>query len=223
MTTATGPHHICPACGEISDPSLLDVEEQTLTCVSCGHAHRFTPLPPLLFLTGPSGAGKTAVYQHLLGQTPEAVLVDHDLLWGVNPDFDDPATEYRAFRTLVFAMGMRIAANGTPVMIEGTTVPWQYENLPSRVLVFNTSYLALVCDDEVLESRLRARPAWRGFNDDRIHGMVEMNQALKKQAADWSPPVQLLDTTGRTVRETAAAVHDWIRTETREWRSRSSR
>ena len=223
VTTRPGPHHICPACGEISDPSILDAEAHTMSCTACGHAHRYEPLPPILFLTGPSGAGKSTVYRHLLGRTPEAMLIDQDLLWGMNPAFDDPATDYQAFRTLVLAMGMRMAANGRPVMIEGTSVPAQYERLPARPLVSSTAYLGLVCDDDVLERRLAARPAWRHFDDDRIAGMVAMNRALKADAATWDPPVELLDTTGRTVDETAAAVHEWIRRSTEHWWSRPNR
>lgn len=175
---------------------------------------------PILFLTGPSGAGKSAVYQHLLGRTPEAILIDQDLLWGTNPAFDDQASEYREFRSVVFGLALRIAANRTPVVVEGTVVPKDYERLPSRPLVSSTAYLALVCEDDVLAERLRARPAWRGWDDDRIGVMVEMNRAIKTYAASWRPPVELVDTTGRTVAETAGEVHAWIRREAAAWRSR---
>jgi broad-specificity NMP kinase len=207
-----GPLHICDDCGELSDPSLLDEVARTLTCRSCGASVPYRLSPPLLFLTGPSGAGKTTVYRHLSGHVAEAVLIDQDLLWGVDPTFDDPSTEYRRFRTLVFAMGLRIARNGRPVVIEGTTLPKQYESLPARPLVSSTAYLALVCDDDELVARLQARPAWRrSSTPEFIEGMLRLNRAYKAEGRTWSPPVELLDTTGRTVEETAADVHAWIR------------
>jgi adenylylsulfate kinase-like enzyme len=39
------------------------------------------PVPPLLFLTGASGAGKTTLYHHLPVRGHEAILIDGDLLW----------------------------------------------------------------------------------------------------------------------------------------------
>lgn len=213
--------HICDECGEFADTAAVDPEARTIECASCGHLAVYELLPPMLFLTGPSGAGKTTVYRHLLSRTPEALLIDHDLLWGANPAHDDPETEYRRFRDLVLAMGMRLAANGTPVVIEGTTVPSQNERLPARCLVSHTAYLALVCDDAVLADRLRQRPKWRGWDEARIETMIEMNRALKSEGASWSPPVELLDTTNRSVEETAYEVRRWIRRETKSWRKAS--
>lgn len=212
-----GPHHICPRCGEISDPSRIDVDDRVLECVHCGHRDSYRPLPPLFFLTGPSGGGKTSVHRHLLGRVQEAVLIDADLLWGLDPSHDDPDSGYSAFRGLVFALGMRLASNGRPVLIEGTTVPWEYERLPARPLVSRTAYLALVCDDDVLVERLRSRPSWRkSSREDEIAGMVRMNQAFKAESMSWDPPVALLDTSNQTIPETAAAVHEWLRDQIRE-------
>lgn len=181
-------------------------------------------LPPILFLTGANGAGKTTIYRHLLGTVTEAVLIDHDLLWGTNPAFDDPSDGYRTFRTLVLAMAMRIAANGHLVVVEGTTVPWEYEDLPDRRRISRTSYLAAVCDDADLEQRLRARPPERQHGEDFIAGMVRMNQVFATEASGWSPPVELVSTAGGvSVDESAAVVHDWIRREHDGWRRVSGR
>lgn len=49
----------------------------------CGAATPFELLPPLLFLTGASGAGKTTLYRALVGNVPEALLIDADILWSV--------------------------------------------------------------------------------------------------------------------------------------------
>lgn len=51
---------------------------------------------PLLFLTGASGAGKTTLYRQLVGRVREAILIDGDLLWWVNPAHDDPGSWIRA-------------------------------------------------------------------------------------------------------------------------------
>jgi energy-coupling factor transporter ATP-binding protein EcfA2 len=165
-------------------------------------------LPPLLFLTGASGAGKTTLYHHLLGRVREAILIDADLLWSASPAHNDPGSGYRAFRGLVLHLAERLAANGTPVLVEGTCVPEQYENLGERWYFSKTAYIAVVCDEAELRSRLRARPPWRLAGAD-VEGAVAVNEAFRTQRFD--PPVQLLDTTGRSVEECASELHAWIR------------
>jgi hypothetical protein len=113
-------HAVCPACATPTvEPEVLP-DEQVLLCHLCGAKSRFELRPPLLFLTGASGAGKSTLYQALVGQVTEAVLIDQDLLWNVDPRHDDPGSNYRQFRGVVLHLAERIARNGVPVMIEGT-------------------------------------------------------------------------------------------------------
>jgi hypothetical protein len=71
-----------------------------------------------------------------------------------------------------------------------------------------------VCDGDDLASRLRDRPAWRGFdNQERIAEMLEFNEWLRSNAPLTSPPMTLLDTTDITPAQTVAAVARWVRTQ----------
>src|SRR4051794_4527343 len=123
---------ICPACGEPTTGAVIDPDRLELECDLCGVATPVTVLPPLLFVTGASGAGKTTLYEALVGKTHEALLIDADLLWGVNPAHDDPSSGYRQFRGLVLHLAERLAKNGKPVVVEGSCMPEQYESLGER-------------------------------------------------------------------------------------------
>src|SRR5580692_810223 len=85
-------HVICPACDTPTEGARVEPGEHVLACDRCGARTPFQPLPPLLFLTGASGAGKTTLTRAMTGTVTEAILIDADLLWGVNPAHDDPAS-----------------------------------------------------------------------------------------------------------------------------------
>ena len=69
----TAVHRICPGCGSPTIGAEVSLAEQLLVCDLCGASSRFELLPPLLFLTGASGAGKTTVYEYLVGNAKEVL------------------------------------------------------------------------------------------------------------------------------------------------------
>jgi hypothetical protein len=123
---------ICPACAEPTTGGSVELEPRRFVCDLCMAATPIEPLPPLLFLTGASGAGKTTLYDALVGRVDEAFLVDQDLLWGVNPAHNDPDSGYRQFRGLILHLAERLARNGKPIVVEGSCMPDQYESLGER-------------------------------------------------------------------------------------------
>lgn len=201
---------ICPACGEPTRNAVVDPATRRLLCDICGKTSAIEILPPLLFVTGASGAGKGTLYEALVGKVQEALLIDQDLLWGVNPAHDDPDSGYREFRGLVLHLAERLAKNGKPVVVEGSCMPEQYETLGERWYFSKTAYLAVVCSDEELEARLRARPGWRD-STRMIDGMIAWNRRLRQSPETSEPRIDLLDTTGRRIQECAGELHEWIR------------
>lgn len=199
--------NVCPACGEWSDDFVVAAEEAVLVCPACGQRRPFVRLP-LFALTGPSGAGKSAVATVLAGQAGQCLVLEQDLLW--LPDQLDPADEHRQFRRLWLRMVAALHENGRPVLLCGTVVPGQLEACPERPLVGQIHYLALVCEDAELEARLRARPPWRAWTDEKVAQMLAFNLWVQHNAATTTPPMRLLDTTGRSLKDTAARVQAWI-------------
>jgi hypothetical protein len=96
------------------------------------------------------------------------------------------------------------------VLLEGTAVSDSHEGLGERHLFGHVAYLALVCDDQQLETRLMDRPAWRKSRET-LPAMLALNRYYKSRPAPPGVLFEVLDTTDRDRRTSANAVHAWIR------------
>jgi hypothetical protein len=193
---------ICPACGDRADRPV--VAGSVVACWKCGHEWPFRKLP-LFALTGPSGAGKSTMGPLLAARfAGDVVVLDQDILWtGALRD------DVLAFRSAWLRMAAMLHQNGRPVVLCGTVAPPEFEPLPERAFFSEIHYLALVGTPASLRARLRARPAWREWDEPRIEEMLEFNAWLRKSAPDLG--VDLFDTTEVTAEETADHVEKWIR------------
>jgi broad-specificity NMP kinase len=202
--------NVCTACG-LSHVEPVRGEAGELVCSACGERRRELRRLPLLLVGGPAGAGKSTALALLLGELDEAVLMESDLLW--RKEFNTPEDGYNDYCRLWLRLAAHISQAGKPVALFGAgfAVPRGVEPLPERSLFSVAHYLGLTCDEEVLASRLRARPSWRNTTDELIAEHVKFNRWLRENAAQTSPPVTLLDTTEDSPEETAARVAAWIR------------
>ncbi|PRX96112.1 AAA family ATPase [Allonocardiopsis opalescens] len=199
---------ICAACGVRNDEPVVVPDAPVLACPHCGHRQPFLRLP-LLCVTGPSGTGKSTVAALLLERLRDrCVVLEQDLLWV--DGLRDPADDYRAFRGTWLRLAAMVHQSGRPAVLCGTVMPPEFERLPERVLFDRIHYLALVSEPEVLAARLRARPAWREWNEERIAETVDFNEWVRGGAATMDPPVALLDTTTAPPEHTADAVAEWV-------------
>ena len=201
--------NVCPGCGEYTVEKAIEADGPFAVCPRCGHRQRFVQLP-LFLITGASGVGKTAVGLHLVGRLPECVVLESDILW--RSEFATPEDDYRSYRDLWLRVAKNVGQGGRPVVLCGTAVPAQFEACPERRYFASLHYLALVCDDDVLAARLRARPAWRQTDTTEfIASMTRFNQWFKEHAATTHPPLTLLDTTTIGVEDAAECAADWVR------------
>ena len=201
--------NVCTACGLSHVEPEFDAAGQ-LVCSSCGARREFRRLP-LFLVGGPAGAGKSTAAAALLGVLTEVVVIESDLLW--RREFNTPEDGYNSYLRLWLRLAAHISQSGRPVALFGAgfAVPHGVEPLPERRLFEAVHYLGLVCDDETLVARLRARPAWRHTPGELIDEHVKFNHWLKEQAGATDPPVTLLDTTAATAGETASLVAAWLR------------
>jgi hypothetical protein len=162
--------------------------------------------PPLFAVSGATGVGKTTSTRGFPQLVPEVIRLDGDLLWS-NEYFDDPASVRRFYGTWL-RVAAALAENGRSRVFCGAVAPDQWEPLPERALVGDIHYLALVCDPEIHERRLRERGP--GSQDHRFPSFLSHNRWLRDNAASTDPPMAVVDTTSQAPEETADAIAAWI-------------
>ena len=114
---------------------------------------------------------------------------------------------------------MNVGQSGRSVVLfgAGMGVPANMEPCLHRRYFSRLSYLALVCDDDLLAERLRARPEWRGCADSAfIAAHQQFNRWFQQEGAFGQPPIDLLDTTGVSPEDTTNQVAAWIRSQLRK-------
>ena len=189
----------CPQCGEYSEER--PVVDGRITC-DCGerNPHR---LLPAVFVTGASGSGKSTVCHELTGCLDMNVL-DADILWG--PHMDTPEDGYARWRFTWLRTVANLNQSGRQTLLFAGGIPNSFGESTMAKYIGPIHWLALVCDNDTLAERLRARPNWRKSSDPEvITAMQAYNESLRAQ-----PGVAVIDTTTRTVAETAAAIEVWI-------------
>ena len=201
--------NVCPNCGELRADKIILPDGPYAVCPHCQHRHKFLRLP-LFVITGASGVGKSSTCLALVAKTKAFVVMDSDILW--RSEFDQPATDYRNYREMWLRVCKNISQAGKPVVLCGASLPEQFEQCIERRYFSEIHYLALVCSDEALESRLRSRPAWRNSSDEEyIKTHVAFNRWLKENARHTKPPMSLVDTSEITVDESVERVEEWLR------------
>ncbi len=151
--------NVCWNCGLFRADKEIEPTIPAAICPECGHQHPFIRLP-LLMVCGASGAGKTAVYQNLMGTIPGTILLEADILWG--EAFNRPAENYREFFETWLRLAKNIGQAGRPVTLFcAGGIPENIEPRVERRYFAKVHYLALTCAQEELAARLRRRPAWR--------------------------------------------------------------
>jgi adenylate kinase family enzyme len=201
--------NVCPICGDYRADKTIAPEGPYAICANCGFRYEFIR-SPLFILTGASGVGKSTVCLGLAAKTKDVVTMESDILW--REEFNQPATNYREYRETWLRVCKHISQAGKPVVLCGVGEPTQFEQCLERRYFSELHYLALICDDQILASRLRNRPACRhSSKDECVNEQVAFNRWLQNNARDTKPPMTLLNTSKITADETVEEVQRWIR------------
>lgn len=195
---------ICAGCEAWIEPIPLR-DAHALRCPECGHVapHAFLPL---FIVTGPSGAGKTAVVTLLQRLLPGWEIFDTDILW-------DSGGDWNMVKHNWLRIGHSIVQRRRPVILCGTIQPAELAPCPAARLFSEIHWLALDCADERRAARLRARPAWRGCTEELIARHADYSRWLRENAATaFDPPLTMLDTTDVAPKETALRISQWATT-----------
>lgn len=175
-----------------ADPSYL-------RCERCG-ASRWVPGQPLVLVTGASGAGKTTVVAPLGRLLSTSVVLDVDVILHV------AAMGWDTWRNTLLQLANAHALTGRATVLCGSLLPEQLENLPARRLIGAIHCCNLDCPDDVLDDRLRRRPAWRGT------GGEEFIAEHRRFAANLRGRIRpSFDTARYRPAEVAEQIADWVR------------
>ena len=208
---------VCTKCGEWQPTRSLRVDgavtsQAFLSCDTCYYEMAFAYLP-LLIVTGASGTGKSTLCHAMAGNTEQLVTLDSDILWGIAYTAPDEWPQY-------FEMWLRLCLNihlsGRSVLLFGAGLnPQNIESCPNRRYFSDVHYLALTCDEEILRSRLTARPAWRNSGTPKaLEEQLNYNRWFLQQPIEdppLFPAMTTLDTSNLSVAETHRAADSWWR------------
>ena len=201
--------NVCPNCGEYTADKAIVPDGAYAICRKCNFRQKFIRLP-LFIVTGAGGVGKSTVCLRLTAKMKEVVVLDSDILW--RAEFDQPETNFREYREIWLRVCKNVSQAGKPVVLCGGGEPTQFEQCIERRYFSQLHYLALICDDQILVSRLRNLPPRLGpLKDEYIEKQVVFNRWLLNNAQNTEPPMALLDTSEITVDETVEKVEQWIR------------
>ena len=186
----------------------LGVEEAVV--VRQRHALFFVPL---FVVTGANGTGKSTVCPLLRRRLADCIVFEADVIplpWTLEEWSERKAT----YRTACLSVALEIAQNRRPVVLVGTTVPEEVETNPLRPYFHEIHYLALVCDEEIIERRLRARPGSHtplaADFETYLSTQLWLDRAYRERETGGAP-VALVDVSALTPESVAERVAAWVR------------
>lgn len=201
--------NVCSQCGAYRADKAVDSSRSVAVCPECAHTHPFR-FTPLFLVGGASGAGKSALIEPLIRRQPPVVVLETDILW--RPEFNKPDEQYRDYFETWLRLAKNIAQNGRSVLLLGAgfAVPKNIAQCVESRYFTRIHTLALTCQDDLLEQRLKARPDWRASHSQSfIDDNVAFNQWCRDQA-DQSTDYSVLDTSDTAVNKTVEQVLAWV-------------
>lgn len=196
---------ICPKCGNTEPKKKVAEDGKYIICHKCSYKWPFKRMP-LFIITGASGVGKTATCQELIQNETDYIVMDGDILFFMPHNTEE---KLRFKRETQMRIAKNISQIGKPVVLSTAGMPEQFENTCERQYFTNIYYIAMVCDPEVLEKRMRSG---RNIdNEDWINGSISHNNWFLENGKKQTPMIDLCDTTNRTITEAAEFVDRWVK------------
>lgn len=195
---------MCPKCGNYKWDKEVSKDKRHITCPECGHSWQFRALP-LFILTGCSGVGKTTTAQELQQRETDFITLDGDFLYNLMPHETD--ADYHNWIDHIMFLSSDIMQSGRPLLWTVAGALEHFETGYHRRFFTDVHYLALVCDSDSLENRMREG---RKITDEGwIKSSVEYNHWFVTKGIVSGHRVDTYDITGKNASEVADYVMYW--------------
>lgn len=196
---------ICPKCGNYEWNKQIEEKQNNIICQQCGHQWHFKKMP-LFVLTGCSGVGKTTTAQELLQRETKFIPLDADFLYNIMPH--NTEEDYRSWVEQIMSLSKNIMQAGKPLLWTMAGALEHFEHTYNRRFFAEIHFLALVCNPEDLERRMRegrhiSDPEW-------IRSSIDYNRWFMEQGIVSNKKIDTLDITGKNVSEVADYVTKWV-------------
>lgn len=196
---------ICPKCGNTKWDKQVTEDKKHIECQQCGHQWKFKSMP-LFVLTGCSGVGKTTTVQELLQRDTNFIVMDADFLFNLMPHNTDE--DYKNWVEQILSLSKTIMQGGKPLLWTMAGALENFEIVYNRRFFTDIYFLALVCDSESLEKRMREG---RHITDSNwIKSSIDYNRWFIETGVVSNKKVDTYDITGKTVSEVADYVAQWV-------------
>jgi broad-specificity NMP kinase len=196
---------ICPKCGNYEWNKQITEDKKYIICQKCRYQWKFKAMP-LFILTGCSGVGKTTTVQELVQRDTMVIVMDADCLYNIMPH--DTKEDYKNWVEQIMSLSKNIMQGGKPLLWTIAGALDYFENTYNRRFFTEIFFLALVCNSEDLEKRMREG---RHITDSNwINNSIEYNRWFIENGSLFSKKVDTYDITGKNVSEVADYVIQWV-------------
>ncbi len=165
----------------------------------------------LIILCAPCGTGKSTVNEILKSQEllPDYVTLDSDDINISWHDYKGTEREDQYFTDNV-KRATELAGNKNLLLVSAGMNPINfYEKVELDSEITDTHFIAMICSDEEIRKRLKARPAERNCgSDDFIQSQIEYSAWFKKNRGKFQ---KFIDNTGQPPKETAQLIVDFVK------------
>ena len=196
--------NICPYCHNYDQDKMVSENKKIVKCPKCGGEWASKGLP-LFILTGCSGVGKTTTAMELMRRDINFIVLDADYFVFMPSSTTEEWVEHIERMNEISADIMQC---GKPVLwTMAGCIDRLHDNYYERF--FNGIYcLALVCDEEKLERRMKEG---RNIHDENwINGSKEYNRYLCRHDKIGDVHIDKLDISDLDVLKVADRVNEWV-------------
>jgi gluconate kinase len=196
---------ICPKCGNYEWNKQISENKKNIICKQCGHQWNFKAMP-LFVLTGCSGVGKTTTAQELLQRDTNFIVMDADFLYNIMPH--DTDEDCKNWVEHILSLSKTIMQSGKPLLWTLAGALDKFEHTYNRRFFTEIYFLALVCNSEDLEKRMREG---RHITDSNwIQSSIDYNRWFIENGTVSDKRIATYDITGKSVSEVADYVTKWV-------------